>query len=73
MKEGGVGCHARALARMMRNRAEHPGDFWTDKIIDATTRATEWDADQWGLDPTRWMATERAQMDQVARPSRKCP
>lgn len=60
-------CHPKALARMLRNRAEHPGDYWTDRIIDVTTRATEYDAEQWGLDPRLWMAAERAEMDRRAK------
>jgi hypothetical protein len=64
-----VGCHPNTLARMMRNRREHPAsaDYWLDRIIDVTTRATEWDADQWGFDPTRWMAAERAEMERRIR------
>ncbi len=48
-----MGCHPDTLARMMRNRREHPdsADYWSNQIIDATTRATDWDAEHWGLDP----------------------
>jgi len=38
-----VGCHPNTVARMMQNLREHPGsaDYWLDKLLDATTRATE--------------------------------
>lgn len=59
-----MGCHPDALARYARNIREHPAsaDYWLDQWLDVTTRATEWDAVQWGFDPTRWMAEERALM-----------
>lgn len=34
-----------------------------DYLFDITHRATEWDADQWGLNPDRWMARERHLME----------
>lgn len=63
-----MGCHQKALdryARMIQQDRAH-ADHWLDEWIDATTRVSEWDADQWGFDPTRWMAAERAEMDQRA-------
>lgn len=59
-----MGCHPKALARYAQNIRQHPGsaDYWLDQWIDATTRASEWDADQWGFDPVRWMAGERAEL-----------
>jgi hypothetical protein len=58
-------CHPKALARLAANiaRDRANADYWLDQWIDATTRATEWDADQWGFNPDRWMAEERAEMD----------
>lgn len=62
-----MGCPDKTLARMMRNRAEHPdSDYWTDRIIDVMTRATEWDADRWGFTTDTWMAAERAEMGRRA-------
>lgn len=57
-------CHPKALARYAEaiTRCPADADRWLDEWIDATTRASEWDADQWGFDPTRWMADERAQL-----------
>ncbi len=34
-------------------------DIW----IDSTTRATEWDADQWGFDPDTWCLNDRTKME----------
>lgn len=65
-----MSCDPKKLARMMRNRREHPGDYWTNQIIDATTRATERDALLWGFDP-RWMAAERAEMAKSTAPARR--
>jgi hypothetical protein len=61
-------CHPKALERYARMIRTNPtnADFWLDEWIDATTRATEWDADQWGFDPDRWMLAERLEMDQRA-------
>lgn len=45
---------------MMQNIKEHPEstDYWLDAIHDATTRATEWDAERWGLDRVSWREIE---------------
>jgi alpha-L-fucosidase len=37
-------------------------DYRLDQFGDALFRATEWDAQQWGFDPERWQADERAQL-----------
>ena len=37
-------------------------DGYLDIRYDFTERATEWDADFWGFDPTRWMAKERMEL-----------
>lgn len=61
-------CHPKALARYARHiRADRSSaDRWLDEWIDVTTRATEWDADQWGFNPDTWMAEERVEMDRRA-------
>lgn len=66
-----MGCDPKTFARFAENIRSHPGsaDYWLDQWIDATTRATDWDACQWGFDPSRWMADERAEMDRLARGS----
>lgn len=53
-------------ARLRQAKTVQDRDHWLDVWIDYQTRATEWDADQWGLDPDRWMSAERAQMDDRA-------
>ena len=65
-----MGCHPKALerldqtiARCLETNSRTSVDCWLDLRIDYTERATEWDADQWGFDPTRWMAAERAEME----------
>lgn len=60
-----MGCDPDALARIAANiRADRRNaDTWLDAWLDLTTRATEWDAVQWKFDPSRWMRTERAQME----------
>jgi hypothetical protein len=35
-------------------------DVLLDRYLDGMFRATEWDARQWGFDPWRWFAAERA-------------
>jgi hypothetical protein len=37
-------------------------DYWLDMYANELLRATEWDARQWGFDPDRWQADERAQL-----------
>ncbi len=61
-------CDPKALARIVENIRAHPGstDYWLDRWLDLTLRATEWDAELWGFDP-RWMAVERAAMTNRAR------
>ena len=59
-----MGCHEKAKQRyyaMIRQDPEH-ADYWLDQLFDALTRATEWDADGWGFNPTTWMEKERALM-----------
>lgn len=62
-----MGCHQKALDRLYgvlaNAKTRNEQDQVLDRILDATTMATEWDADQWGFDPTRWMAEERAKMN----------
>lgn len=40
-------------------RAQQHLDWWLDRYADGLLQATEWDADQWGFDPDRWMEAER--------------
>lgn len=49
---------------MLRAALPWPGqvDLILDRYADGLLRATEWDADQWGFDPGRWMAAERAEL-----------
>lgn len=70
-----MGCHPNAVARMGRNIVDHPDatDFWLDQLFDALTRATEWDAEQWQLDPRHWMVTERSQLARNALSRRGPP
>jgi hypothetical protein len=62
-----MGCHPRALKHLAAQIRRDPAntDQYLDQWFDVTTRATEWDADQWGLDPDRWMAKDRAQMERA--------
>jgi hypothetical protein len=59
--------HEKAIKRLQRrvaaakNREEQ--DAALDQILDVTQRATEWDADQWGFDPDRWMEAERVEIN----------
>jgi hypothetical protein len=66
---------ADALAKSFRSAAHcasRPGadrayflakvDAVLDEYLRYRDYATEWDADQWGLDPDRWMEAERAEM-----------
>lgn len=65
-----MGCHPKALNRIRGNltRLVQAGasmahiDEQLDQMTDAVSRATEWDADFWGFDPTRWMAAERVEL-----------
>lgn len=43
-------------------RAHQHLDWWLDQYADSLLRATEWDADQWGFDPDRWMEAERVEL-----------
>jgi hypothetical protein len=57
--------HEKARARYIERIKAAAGpqrDFWLDQYADVLLRATEWDADQWGFDPDRWMDAERAQL-----------
>lgn len=55
--------HPKAMKRLhwlLTQATTRPGqDQVLDEILDTQQRATEWDADQWGFDPDRWMASER--------------
>lgn len=55
--------HPKALARMAgalkSTTCRARQDEILDELGDATLRATEWDADQWGFDADRWMLLER--------------
>ena len=46
-------------------------DMLLDQYLDWSTRATMWDADQWGLDPDHWLKKERQQL--AARGGRDWP
>lgn len=58
--------HEKARARHERQirAARTPGerDAQLDQYADGLLRATEWDADQWGLDPDHWMEAERVEL-----------
>lgn len=64
-----MGCHPKALARidaaivaaLRAGRLGHV-DHYLDQRYDALNRASEWDADAWGFDPTRWMEAERVEL-----------
>jgi len=43
-------------------RARRDMDVWLDYYADSLLRVTEWDADQWGFDPDRWMEKERVEL-----------
>lgn len=66
-----MGCpdHARQLVTdQLRHLAETGApmaavDEQLDYLFHITHRATEWDADRWGLNPDRWMARERKLME----------
>lgn len=60
-----MGCHPDALIRLVKciqASSRVAADHYLDQWIDYTTRATEWDADQWGF-PVNWMEKERLIMD----------
>jgi hypothetical protein len=40
-------------------------DSLLDMWLEYRDLATEWDADQWGFNPDRWMRQERALMNQT--------
>lgn len=60
-----MGCDPKALEHLKFRITNDPAnvDTYLDIWWDYTERATEWDADQWGFDPTRWMEKERAEME----------
>lgn len=70
-----MGCPPDVLARIAVNITQHPrsADYWLDRWLDLTTRATDWDAQAWGFDPVRWMCAERARMDIRAQSSCQRP
>lgn len=49
---------------MLRDCLPHPIRFaeLLDQYADGLLRATEWDAEQWGFDPQKWMIRERLTM-----------
>lgn len=55
--------HRKAYERLYRDIARattrDAQDWRLDQILAIQQLATEWDADQWGFDPDRWMETER--------------
>jgi hypothetical protein len=59
--------HEEAITRLRDKAANaktrEEQNHWLDLILDYTQNATEWDADQWGLDPDRWMEAERDEME----------
>jgi hypothetical protein len=52
--------------RAKAQRAQEHLDWWLDQYADNLLRATEWDAEQWGFDPDRWMEKERADILNMA-------
>ncbi len=67
--------HPRARNRMVVKiqvaATPYRRDLYLDQYADALLRATEWDADQWGFNPSRWMEDERAEL--AARGGRDWP
>lgn len=67
-----MGAHQTAIDRMTKRislalRNNWPIDGLLDQLFDLTCRATEWDGQQWGFDPDRWMSDERMAMNHRAR------
>ncbi|MFF4791882.1 hypothetical protein ACFY2M_19435 [Streptomyces sp. NPDC001276] len=64
--------HPRAFQRLANQLAATTDpakrDVLLDEWLDVRDRATEWDADQWGLNPDGWCLKERAAMDDRAAP-----
>ncbi len=57
-------------AASLREQQDSLLDIW----IDASTRATEWDADQWGFAPDKWCAQDRRTMEErIAAATAKKP
>lgn len=58
--------HRSARDRLFREIAEakpERRDHYLDQYLDYRDLATEWDADQWGLQPDDWMWEERQEME----------
>lgn len=66
-----MGCHPETInkfageLRRLINLGATPAqlDDHLDRLVDVLLRATEWDADQWGLDPDRFCDKERRLME----------
>jgi hypothetical protein len=58
--------HDKARRRYEQLLRDAPGpasrDALLDQLYDNLTRATEWDAEQWGFSPDLWMRAERAEL-----------
>lgn len=56
--------HDKARLRLLMRIRNAPDaesrDAWLDLYNDSELRATEWDAQQWGFNPDKWQAIERA-------------
>lgn len=69
--------HPRAFWRLAEELASatDPGrrDELLDEWIDYRDRATEWDADRWGLNPDFWCLKERDEMDRRAESKERTP
>jgi hypothetical protein len=66
-----MGCHPETVTqfadqlRRLINLGATPAqlDEHLDRLVDVLLRATEWDADRWGLDPDRFCIKERRIME----------
>jgi len=66
-----MGCHPDTVARLadqlkrLIDLAATPAqlDDQLDQLVEVLCRATEWDADQWGLDPDKFCTRERRIME----------
>jgi hypothetical protein len=67
-----VGAHPDAFAglaiRISRTKDPIIVDELLDQWNDWRTRATEWDAQQWGFDLNGWMKKERAELAKLDLP-----
>ena len=69
--------HPRAFQRIANDIATTADpdkrDELLDEWLDCRDRATEWDADQWGLSPDFWCLEERDEMERRAASGEATP